>query len=54
MLVLFGIDTTEADRKVSQALKDIYGEEMQGYRLAGALTGALQRALEEVKHQGSG
>jgi hypothetical protein len=48
MLILFGIDAAEADRKVSQALNDIYDEEMQGYRLAGALTGALQRALEEV------
>lgn len=48
LLQLFGIDSAEREKQVFDALEDIYNEEMQGYRLVGQLTQALQRALKEV------
>jgi hypothetical protein len=48
ILLLFGIDSAGKDRQVANALRDIYDEEMQGYRLVGGLSTALQQSLQHV------
>jgi hypothetical protein len=51
LLLLFGIDSTARDKQVATALRNIYDEEMQGYRLVQRLSLALQRALDEVSRE---
>jgi hypothetical protein len=48
LLLLFGLDSAERDWQVAAALKDIYDEEMQGYRLVGRLSISLQLAIDDV------
>jgi hypothetical protein len=48
VLQLFGIDSAERDRQVAAALRQIYDEEMQGYRLVHRMSQALQLALKDV------
>lgn len=48
LLLLFGLDSAERDRQVAEALKEIYDEEIQGYKLVAQLSFALQTALNSI------